>query len=346
MPKAKAAPNFNPMLEETGDALTDEEKVAAAAEEAGTAVTPAPEGEEEQPEGQVAEPAETADGKGKGKPPKVIPYDRFQEVVGERNQTKQQLEQVNRELAEQRERWGRLDERQRLATEAQQRATQAAAAAERAKLRPDPDVDPSGARAWDDAQTVADLRQQVGQLQQFVTGRSQELQGWAQQQELGNWVTAQANLGRQKYAYYDQAIDFARDTRKKMWMSVGHNEQSAASIVANEEAALVQSARQAGISLADAVMNMTTQWGFKPPTNGAAKPNGVNGNAKLDQIAAGQRVQGLGRTQSAESPAQLPWQQMDDQAFAQFIVGLEDNDYLEMTKSKEFNKRVLSLDTR
>ena len=344
MSKAKAAPNFQPMLEETGDALTDEEKAAAAAEEAGTAVTSAPEGEEtEQPEGQTAEPAETAEGKGKGKPPKVIPYDRFSEVVEERNQSRIAAEKAAQEASQLREQWARLQERQQMATEAQQRAAQAAAAAERAKMRPDPDVDPSGARAWDAEQKAILLEQQVGQLQQFVTGRSQELQGWAQQQELGNWVTAQANMGRQKYPYYDQAIDFARDTRRKMWMSVGHSEQSATAIVANEEAALVQSARQAGISLADAVMNMTTQWGFKPPVNGRA--GATNGNAKLDQIANGQRVQGLGRTQSAETPSQKQWQTMDDQEFAIFIANMEDTDFLEMTKDKTFNKRVASLDT-
>lgn len=339
MPKAKGPPNFNPMLEETGDALSDEEKAAAAAEEKGEVVEPV---ETEETEQQTAEPAETAEGKGKGKPPKVIPYDRFQEVVEERNQTRLKLEQIERENAQSRENWARLNERQKLADEAQQRAQQAAAAAERAAQRPDPDVDPAGARAWDAEQRAIAAEQRVGQLETFVNNRSTELQGWTQQQQMAGYVQQVANTGRQRHADWDSRVDFARAERAKFWMSVGHNEENARNIVANEEKALIQSAATNGADLVTAVANMTSQWGYKAPNAGLRQ----NGSTKLDQIAAGQKVQGLGRTQSAESPAQLPWQQMDEAAFASYIVGLEDSDYLEMTKNKDFNKRVLALDTR
>jgi hypothetical protein len=343
MPKSKAAPNFNPMLEETGDALTDEEKAAAAAEERGEpAVQAVPDAEETEPAEQTAEPAETAEGGKKGKKPSVVPYDRFSEVVDERNRTRIELEQIRKEASESRERWARLEERQKLANDAQTRAQQAAAAAERAAQRPDPDVDPAGARAWDAVEDAKAARAEVARLTEFVNGRSQELQGWTQQQQMQGYVQQIANTGRSRHPDWDARVDFARGERTKLWMSLGHSEENARKIVANEEYALVASAAQNGADLVTTVANMTTQWGYKP-TNG--KVNG-NGNVKLDQIAAGQRVQGQGRVQSAQEPAQQPWQQMDDQAFAMHIANMDDADYLEAIKDKNFNKKVLALDVR
>jgi len=344
MPKAKAAaPNFDPMLEDTGDALSEEEKAAAAAEEAGTAVAPAPEGEETEQVAAIETPETAEGGKGKGKKPTTIPYDRFQEVVEERNNTRQELEKYRNEAEQTRLMFANIKAKQDLADEAQKRAEYASRQAEIAKMRPDPDVDAAGARAWDAEQKALALEQQVGQLQQFVNGRSREFQTAFQQQQLGNWVQGQANLGRQKYAYYDTAVDFARDARRKFWQSVGHSEQQAASIVANEEMALVTSAAQAGVPLADAVINMATQWGFKPPANAGVRQQ-PNGNAKIDQIANGQKVQGLGRTQSAETPVQGQWQTMSNQEFAVYIADMPEDDFLEKTKDKAFNKRVASLD--
>lgn len=346
MPKAKAAPNFNPMLEDTGDALSDEEKAAAAAEESG-AVAIAPE-DGEQPEGgeqQAAEQPETAEGKSRGRKPSTIPYDRFQEVVEERNQTRLRLEQIERENADSREKWARLQERQQMATEAQNRAAQAAAVAERAAQRPDPDVDAAGARAWDAEQRAIAAEQRVGQLENFVNTRSTELQGWTQQQQMEGYIRQAADRGRAQHADWDARVDFARAERTKMWMSVGHSEDAAKKIVANEETALVVSAAQTGADLVPVIASMTAQWGYKPPTNGATRTNGTNGSVKLEQIANGQRVQGLGRTQSAETPSQKQWQTMDNQEFAVFIANMEDTDFLEFTKDKTFNKRVASLDT-
>jgi hypothetical protein len=339
----KAAPNFNPMLEETGDALTDEEKAAAAAEERGEpAVQAVPDELEEGAEPQqTTEPAETAEG-GKGKKPKVVPYDRFQEVVSEKNLSKSEIERLNRELNAQTEKWARLEERQKLANDAQTRAQQAAAAAERAAQRPDPDVDPAGARAWDAEQRAIAAEQRVGQLETFVNTRSTELQGWTQQQQMQGYVQQIANTGRARLPDWDARVDFARAERAKFWMNLGHNEDNARKIVQQEEMAIVTTAAQTGADLVASIANMTTQWGYKP-TNG--KVNG-NGNVKLDQIAAGQRVQGQGRVQSAQEPAQQPWQQMDDQAFAMHIANMDDADYLEAIKDKNFNKKVLALDVR
>ena len=341
MPKAKAAPNFNPMLEETGDALSDEEKAAAAAEERGEPAVP--EGDDvEQPEGQVADAPETAEGGKKGKKPTVVPYDRFSEVVDERNRSRQELEQSRKEAAESRERWARLEERQKLANDAQTRAQQAAAAAERAAQRPDQDVDPAGARAWDAEQRAIAAEQRVGQLETFVNTRSTELQGWTQQQQMQGYVQQIANTGRQRFPDWDARVDYARAERAKFWMDLGHNEDNAKRIVEREEMAIVTTAAQTGADLVTSIANMTNVWGYKP-ING--KVNG-NGSVKLDQIAAGQRVQGQGRVQSAQEPAQQPWQQMDDQAFAMHIANMDDSDYLEAIKDKNFNKKVLALDVR
>lgn len=340
MPKAKAAPNFNPMLEETGDALSDEEKAAAAAEERGEPAVP--EGEEtEQAEGQVAEPAETAEGGKKGKKPTVVPYDRFSEVVEERNKNRAELEQVRKDAAESRERWARLEERQKLANDAQTRAQQAAAAAERAAQRPDPDVDPAGARAWDAEQRAIAAEQRVGQLETFVNTRSTELQGWTQQQQMQGYVQQIANTGRARLPDWDARVDYARASRAEFWKSLGHSEENAKRIIQQEEMAIVTTAAQTGADLVTSIANMTTQWGYKTITG---KLNG-NGSVKLDQIAAGQRVQGQGRVQSAQAPAQQPWQQMSTEEFKAYIGDtLSEDDYMEMLKDKNFVKRVNSLD--
>ena len=343
MPKAK--PNFAAQVEELGDGLSEEEKAAAAAEERGeTAVQAVPDAEETEPAEQTAEPAETAEGGKKGKKPSVVPYDRFSEVVDERNRTRQELEQSRREAAESRERWARLEERQKLANDAQTRAQQAAEAAAKAAQRPDPDLDAAGARAWDAEQRAIAAEQRVGQLETFVNTRSTELQGWTQQQQMAGYVQQIANTGRARLPDWDARVDYARASRAEFWKSLGHSEENARKIVQQEEMAIVTTAAQTGADLVTSIANMTTQWGYKP-ANGNARVNG-NGNAKLDQIAAGQRVQGQGRTQSAESPAQQPWQQMDDQAFAMHIANMDDSDYLEAIKDKNFNKKVLALDVR
>jgi hypothetical protein len=344
MPKAKAAPNFNPMLEETGDALSDEEKAAAAAEERGEPAVQAVPDEAEQSEAPEVEAAE--DGKG-GKKPKVIPYDRFQEVVTEKNQSKGEIDRLNRELAAQNEKWARLEERQKLANEAQTRAEQAAKAAERAAQRPDPDVDPAGARAWDNEQALTATRAELAQVRQFVEGRSQQLEGWTQNQQLAGYAQQAANMGRTRHPDWDARVDFARAERVKAWMKVGHNEESARNIVNNEEIALLRSAAQSGADIVAAVADMTNQWGYKP-TNGNARVNG-GANLKLDQIAAGQRVQGQGRVQSAQAPVQKEWKMMDDRELAEYIGNtLTEDQYMEMlkTEGKEFAQRVNELDLR
>ncbi len=342
MPKAK--PNFAAQVEELGDGLSEEEKAAAAAEERGEpAVQAVPDPEETQPAEEQA--AEVPEGKGKKqKDSEFVPRTRLTETAAERDHARQEAQQAMREAADLREKWARLEERQKLANDAQTRAQQAAAAAERAAQRPDPDVDPAGARAWDAEQRAIAAEQRVGQLETFVNTRSTELQGWTQQQQMAGYVQQIANSGRSRLPDWDARVDYARAERSKFWMNLGHNEENARKIVQQEEMAIVTTAAQTGADLVTSIANMTTQWGYKP-TNGNARVNG-NGNAKLDQIAAGQRVQGQGRTQSAESPAQQPWQQMDDQAFALHIANMDDSDYLEAIKDKNFNKKVLALDVR
>jgi hypothetical protein len=345
MPKAK--PNFAAQVEELGDGLSEEEKAAAAAEERGEpAVQAVPDAEETEPAEQTAEPAETAEGGKKGKKPSVVPYDRFSEVVEERNATRAELEKIRRENAETREQFTAIKVRQDLADAAQKRAQDAAAAEERRKQRPDPDIDPAGARAWDAEQRAIAAEQRVNELQTFVQGRSQQLDSWTQNQQLTGYAQQAANVGRARYTDWDARVDFARAERVKAWMRVGHNEESARNIVQNEEVALLRSAAQTGADLVTAIADMTTQWGYKP-ANGNARANGQNGNLKLDQISAGQRVQGQGRVQSAQAPAQQPWQEMGDKDFEIYIGDtLSEDEYMEMLKDKKFVKRVNELDLK
>lgn len=340
MPQKK--PDFNKVLPE-GDQLTPEEQAAAEAEERGVELV-------EQPEESAApEKPEQADTsvkpKGKQKDSEFVPRTRLNEVAQEREAARQEVQRIAQENATLRENWARLEERQRMATEAQQRAQQAEQEMQRRAQRPDPDVDPQGATLWDTQQALAAVQAQNQQLMQTVEQRTQQFTGAFQQNQMAQFAQMQANVGRQKYPDYDARVDFARDQRKRLWMSVGYPEQQATAIVQNEEVALLAQAMQTGAPLADRVVEMTNLWGYQAPqaTNG----NGTqNGGLKLSQIQNGQRVQGLGRTQSAEMPAQQAWQTMNDAEFAQYIVGLQDGQYMDMIKDKAFARKVNELDLK
>lgn len=340
MPQKK--PDFNKVLPES-DALSPEEQAAAEAEERGEEPVEQAIEQAQEPEA-LEQPEQQPKGKSKQKPSDHVPYDRFAAANQERDNARAEAQRATQEAAELRERWARLEERQRMATEAQQRAQQAEADATRRASRPDPDVDPTGAALWDTQQQLAQLAQNYNGLLQTVDQRTQQFTGAIQQNQMAGYVQNAANRGRMQHADWDARVDFARDARTKFWMSVGHNEAAAKNIVANEEMALIGSCAQTGADPIAAVVQMTEQWGYKP--NGNGQRTNSNGSAKLDQIAAGQRVQGLGRTQSAEQPAQKQWQMMDDLEFSNYIVSLSDGQFMEMLKDKAFSKKANELDLK
>ncbi|MBA0088417.1 MAG: hypothetical protein HRJ53_25810, partial [Acidobacteria bacterium Pan2503] len=139
----------------------------------------------------------------------AVPFERFDQLNQRLAAAEQQLSQAN----EYRERWARLEERQKQAAEAQAAARAAVEAAERAKARPDPELDPSGARSWDAEQRAIRAEQQVAwmsqQLGQFAQGQQVQNANY----DMQNWLAFQVPQARMRFPDYDTRVDFARAAR-------------------------------------------------------------------------------------------------------------------------------------
>jgi len=346
-------------------ALTEEEQSALQAEET-EQPQPQPQPQEEpQPEAQAQPP------KGK-KHEESVAYERFDQV---NQQLKQATEDAARN-AEYRERWARLEERQKQAHEAQQ---QVIAQAEQAKYlaeRPDPNIDPAGARAWDAEQRAIRAEQGLVQLNNWVQQNYQATQAQNANYEMQNWLAFQVPQARANIPNYDERVDYARAARAAWWgrefdVADGRGgvmrvplfpPDQAQLITQNEEMVLLNRAKQLGIPIGSVVSALASSWGYEAwkaqqqqqNGNGAAGPRPVqpqvmpSANDRLDQIQRGQAVQGLGRVQSGEQNGALAWQTMNNAEFKAFVGNMPEDQYLTMIQDprygKRFEKRVGEID--
>jgi hypothetical protein len=189
------------MVDES-ETLTDEDKAALDAEERGETYEPDPE-----------------------MPP---------ELVEERRE-------LSRQLAEERERFARLDERRIAAEEAVAPSRPQGPSALPSSLgpRPDADIDPFGADIWDARRETELVRLQIEQDQAN-----------RQQQEFANWINNDAAQFRAKHPDYDTATDHAYKFRLEFWKELGLPEAHARVIVDREAAATAMLAKQTGKSAA------------------------------------------------------------------------------------------------
>jgi hypothetical protein len=168
-------------------------------------------------------------------------------------------EQLSRQLAEERERFVRLDERRRAAEEADAPRYAHAPQGPPSRLGPRPDVelDPWGADVWD-------ARRETELLQHRV----EQDQADRQQQEFTRWIEDDTDRFRARHADYDQAANHAYQWRVKYWMDLGRPEAVARGIVDQEAAATAMMARQSGKSVAQHFYDLAKQVGYKagPPT--------------------------------------------------------------------------------
>jgi hypothetical protein len=316
-------------------AMSEEESAALAAEEAGEETSPPAESTE-------SDKAETPPAKTQ-QDSKFVPRERLNELIAERDELKQY-----------RERFVRLEERANMAREAGAQAQAAEEAARRAKERPDAEIDPSGARAWDAEQRAIKAEQVAGQLQQQFNTIQQQTQAGFQQNDLNNWISNQIGLARSRVPDYDVRVDFVRNARTAFWGQF-FPEQAARNIVAQEELVLLNRARELNMPLETVVGTLSEQWKYAPVTGA---PNGVaNGNGavrrqpsaqttqKLDQIQRGQAAQGLGRIQSGDNGGRLQWQAMGLAEFYEFAANMSEEDYMDHLTDKAtgklFAKKVL-----
>jgi len=362
---AKKAAAISPSMEEDVE-LTQEEQANLQAQEAGEQPPPP----EQPPEPQEPQLQSIEGGKPKAKKTEEsVPYDRFEQVNERLRATESQLAQAN----EYRERWARLEERQRQAQEAAEMARQAEAAAKQAAERPDPAIDPVGARAWDAEQRAIRAEQRIEQLAAFVQQGQQQAALVNANNDMQNWLAFQVPQARTRFQDYDTRVDYARWARASWWASTfqlpdGRQVQlfspdQARDITAREELVLLQRAKELGIPVADAVVRLSDIWGYPQwvqQQQAAAQQNGngvrravpaqvmPSGNQRLEQIQRGQAVQGLGRVQSGETNQALAWQTMSNAEFKAFVGNMPEDQYVVMVQDpntgKQFERRVGDID--
>lgn len=296
------------IAEQTGltEELGPEDQAALDAEQRGEA----PE-QPEQPEGQpqaqlqtnpeAQQQAEQAAEKGKGKKkPDVIPYDRFQEV-------NERARAAEAQAAELREKWARLEERQRLAQEADQRMQQAAQQAKQPQ-RPDPAIDPVGAELWDRDQQIAELRSTLQQVQQGLGQTAQTVQQQAQIQDFQNWIQGDVQTYRVQKPDYDQRAQVAMQKMLDYATSIGAPPQEAQLVVQQLANWIAQTTRRNGSSAAEAYYRFSDMIDPRTAAPAQGQPAAPAGKAAetLRQVQKGQQFQGLSRV-PAENDDNRNW---------------------------------------
>lgn len=270
----------------------------------------------------TAEPQQAAEGQ---QPPAKelgpVPYPRFKEVNEAKTAAERRAADLERERNELRERWARLDERKALLTEASQSAAQQAAVQAQAAQRPDPTIDPTGAELFDLKQSLAQERQareaMAAQFQQ-VTGSVQQTQ---QQQDFNNWVQFQAqSYAQQDPQYFDKAAR-AATWRTNFWTKLGMTPEKAQERVMHESMLIAAEARANGVNFAPFIAELADVLEIMAQRQNGQAQNGNGQRAgqtqRLQQVQAGQRVQGIGHLPGSGGENQGSYRQYSAAQIAQ-----------------------------
>jgi hypothetical protein len=163
--------------------------------------------------------------------------------------------ELSRQLAEERERFARLDERRIAREEAEAPSRQQGPPEPPSQLgeRPDPYYDPIGADLWDVKREAEVLRLQF-----------HEQQAERQRQEFSNWVDDDAQRFRSQHPDYDDATAHAYKFRVEYWKGLGLPEGNARTIVDQEAVATAMLARQNGKSAAETFYALSRKVGYQP----------------------------------------------------------------------------------
>jgi prefoldin subunit 5 len=323
MPTAAATavkPDNRQLLSEE-EVLSEEEQQAVAAE--ATEEAPPPVLPAAQPQPQPPEQAAKPEAKPKKVPEEAVPYERFKQIWDE-------AKGKDQELAALRERWARLEERQNLAREAQERLEQQQLAEQqKAKIPPRPDetIDPYGAQLWERDRKIEALSSKLEELSSGLGQTTQQLNQSSQMNDFNLWLTSDINAYRAKQPDYEQAAQHARQARLTFWQSVGIPLQQAEAIVNNEALAIAFAAKQNNKSAAQAYYDAAKTMGYQgaAPTNGngaAAAP--PSAQEKMAQLKRGQAAQGLSRAPVLDDN-NANWSALT----AQQIADMDENDFVE-----------------
>lgn len=322
-PQQQSKPATPEFLLDEADLLTAEDKAALEAEQAGEPEAP-PEGLPaklpEQPAQQTT-PESTEKAARKQKPSEWVPYDRLEK-------TAERARKAEEDLAAMREERARLDERLKMAREADERARQQVLAKPvevPTKLggRPDPAIDPIGADLWDARREAEVARYEAAEAKAGNTEISAQVAANREQQQFANWVNDDAQRFRAQHPDYDAAADHVYTFRVQWWRDLGLTEEAAKQIVDQEAVASAMLARQNGKSAASGFYTFAQKIGYQG--NGAqpaaaAEPEvqpspTQQARERLNQVREGQKFQGLSRV-PAENPANVDWSSMTAQDLA------------------------------
>ena len=279
-----AAPILNTGLDEPLDAG---EQAALNAEQQGQITEKVP--AQQPPEGQPAPDA----AKGAEKPPvqakvpEAVPYERFREV----NEARQR---EGAQLAEMREKWARLEERAKLAREADERIQREAAKA----TRPDETIDPHGAALWDRDQRIAQLEQNFQQLQQGLGQTSQQMQAQNEWNNYTTWVRDDVAAVQREKPDYNQAAQYVTQRIVAFAQALGADEEKQQAFVGALTDMATRTARVYGKSPAAAYYDLAKSLGYTgaAPTTTQTQPSAAEvARLKLEQAQKGQAMQGLNR---------------------------------------------------
>jgi hypothetical protein len=159
------------------------------------------------------------------------------------------------QLAAERERFARLDERRIAAEEATAPSRQQEPQGPPSRLgaRPDDYLDPIGADLWD-----------VRRENEILAHRFEAQQRTAEQNEFTAWVERDAAQFRAQHVDYDQATAHVYQFRVNHWMRIGLTEQHARAIVDQEALATAKLARQNGKSPSAQFYALAKEVGYQP----------------------------------------------------------------------------------
>lgn len=334
--KQRSAPMPLSFQQDESEQLTAEEQAALEAEAGAAAAVPT-EVETQAPAPQEAtateqapaeQPTEQATTEDKETPAQK----RIQGLIDERRRKDEQIAKLNQQLAEKEQLWARLDERKKQMEELQAQAQRQAEAAREAAQRPDPDVDPQGARIWDLQQQLAQLaeaqKQRDAQFQQF----GQQTQQQMAQRDLDIYLTTDYTRVRAQKPDLDNAIEHLHQVRVRLNQSLGYAPEQAEQLWNLERQAYVAQARQNGVSINEFAYEMAKTAGYAPAA--AVNGNGVqpavqqpqvmpSGKERVAQLTQAQKMQGLGgKVAAAESDQYANIRSMPA---AQFAVWLDQN---------------------
>ncbi len=264
--------------------LSSEEKAAMAVMEDETTTRPEtaleetegpPEGAEGTPEEKAAEPADRRS--------KTVPH----QALHEERERRKGLE---KDLAQAREERARFDERLRIIQEMQRPAQQPQQAIPRRPegVMPDPDSDPIGAVKWMKATHDAQAYENVVQGQQYQQQMAQQnnMQALVQgaMQEFAATIKERPEV-KTAYEHYQQS-------RGRELAAGGWNQQQISQQLYQEDARIVQNARQRGLPLGDVYIQYAEARGWQD------KPAGPPATTAVDKITNAGEAQARGKSLS------------------------------------------------